>query len=246
MRPILILLALVLFAPSATRGQERCPQALSSAVLAAAPLDERIGFLRHSLRTERDPALAWSWTFGAVNGGLAVGQAVAAAVARGRSDKALLAAGAATSALGVSVIVFKPIVPPQEVLEPVRRGPAAETNASGQGDGTCAELRRLERALTRGARNQELGTGAAAHIGNFLINAGFGLAYGLTTKKAGPGLAAFALGFGLGETQILTQPTGLVDALDRYRAGDLDRAAGAARRDRPRLASAGLAIRVEF
>jgi hypothetical protein len=136
----------------------------------------------------------------------------------------------------VAQITLAPIAPTEADLAP--------------GDGSCAELLRLEKALSRGARNERLGTGTAAHLGNLAINAGFGVASALLAGRAAPGLLTFALGFGLGEVQILTEPTDLIGALERYRAGELDGPsavpASIGRRWTVRPAGAGIAVSIVF
>jgi hypothetical protein len=235
MRSLALLLAVLLLAPGRVRGEVRCADAAAYPALAGVPVEQRIAFLRQRLEAARSPARTWSWTFGAVNGALTVGQAAGAAVVQGHAEKAILAAGAATSALAVAQItVLAPIVPSEQDLAPV--------------DDLCAQLQRLEGALSRGARNEKLGTGVAAHVANFVINAGFGVATGLVAKRAGPGLATFAFGWGLGTAQILTEPTGLMRALDRYRAGELY--AGGDEPSRPRwqvlVAGATVGVRMDF
>lgn len=202
------ILALALLAPGAALAQVRCPDDRAAVALAGEPVERRIEFLRDRLEAERGSARAWTWSFGLVNGGLTAGQLAGAVVVRRSSDRALLLAGAATSALGVGQILFAPITPSRRALEE-------------GGDGPCLQLRRLEDELSRRARNERVGSGTAAQLGNLVINVGFGLAAGLLAHRALPGLATFGLGWGLGELQILTEPTGLVDALEDYRAGRL-------------------------
>jgi hypothetical protein len=104
----------------------------------------------------------------------------------------------------------------------VARAPPPAADRAGD---PCAEVAGLERAFARGARNQELGAGWIAHAGNFVLNAAIGAAGGLAGRRWQPAAITFAFGFALGEAQILTQPTGLVRDLERYRAGDVGFAA---------------------
>jgi hypothetical protein len=136
MRPPVPILALALAAPLAARGQA-CPGGDASPALSGVPVEQRVAFLRDRLGAERPAARAWSWTFGLVNGGLTAGQLVGAAVVRARPDRALLLAGAATSALGLAQIVLAPITPPERAL--------------AAGEEPCAELGGLERP-SRAAR----------------------------------------------------------------------------------------------
>jgi hypothetical protein len=221
-------LAIALLAPAAARG-EGCPAATPA--LAAAPDEARIAFLREHLQAERGPALAWTWTFGVVNGGLTAVQLAQLSGAKTTGDRAVLAAGAATSAAAVAQVLLAPITP--------------DPRAIPAGGEPCEELRQLERALARSARNERLGTGTAAQVGNLLINVGLGIATGFVAGKAGPGIVTFAVGWSLGELQILTEPTGLVRAEARYQAGDLG--PGSPVRGAPTTAlGPGLAIRLAF
>ena len=54
-----------------------------------------------------------------------------------------------------------------------------------------------------------------------MINAGLGIGAGFAGRSVTTGVLTFAIGLGIGEAQILTQPTDLVRARDRYRAADL-------------------------
>lgn len=215
----------------AAAGAQPCPDADASPALSGLAMEDRVAFLRERLGAERTPAVAWSWTFGVVNGALTVGQLLAATTARSGADRGLLLAGAATSGLGLAQIALAPIAPTRQELAP--------------GPDRCAELVRLERALTRGARNERLGSGPAAQAGNLVINAAFGLAAGLVARRALPGVLTFAAGWSLGEVQILTEPARLGSALDQYRAGAL-RAEGPAGGRRPSPRVTGLSVRMTF
>jgi hypothetical protein len=131
---------------------------------------------------------------------------------RGPRRATVLAAGAAASALGVVQLTVLPITPPR---------------AQDTGD-ACTTLAALEAALARGARNQALGAGPAAHLGNALVNALLGVLAAVAESRS-RGLLTAGVGWALGEAQIPTQPTGLVRDLERYREGDLSRPGGTAR-----------------
>jgi hypothetical protein len=226
-RPSVPLALLALLAPGLTRGQE-CADGGSPEVA------QRIAALRGRLEAERGPARAWSVTFGIVNGALIVGQLVAAARTHDHGQRGLLLAGAATSAGGLAQIVFAPITPSDADLAP--------------GGDPCTELARLERAYEHRGRNERLGTGVGAHVGNFVINAGFGIAAGLLARRPGPGLVTFAVGFGLGEAQILTEPRGLTRPLEFGTGSPAGPSGpGAARGARGAWpGGVGIAIRFEF
>jgi hypothetical protein len=170
------------------------------------PPAARAAFLSARLEASLPAARRWSWTWGTIDGALAVGQGIAAARTASAADRAVLLAGAATSAAGVAQIVLLPVAVP-----PPRPAPSADP---------CTIVLDLERALERGAENQAIGSGALAHLGNVLINAALGAA---ALAAAGPraGALTFGIGTALGEAQIRTQPTPLVRDLARYRAGEL-------------------------
>ncbi len=175
------------------------------APLGEAQAEDRAGFLRGKLLAERPPARTWALAWGITDGALTAGQLAAIPFAHGRSTRALLGAGAAASALGVLQIVFMPIAP---------------SAPSASGGDACAELSSLEDSLVRSARNERLGAGALAQTGNVLINAGFGVAAAIAGGWRAGAITA-GLGWALGEAQLLTQPTGLVDALANYRGPEL-------------------------
>ncbi len=168
-------------------------------------MEARIAFLRQRLDAERRPATRWTWIWGVTDGALVAGQLTAVPFTPDRRGRVVLLAGAATAALGPLQMIFFPVTPD---------APAA----AGE---PCASLAGLERALARGARNERLGAGPLAHVANFLLNGALGVAAGLAARGWRSGAFTFAVGFTLGEAQILTQPTGLVRDLARYRAGDL-------------------------
>jgi hypothetical protein len=210
-------LAAALAVPAAARALSCGSISAGGAPLGETQVEDRSGFLRDRLTAARPPARAWSLAWGITDGALTAGQLAALPFARAGSTRALLAAGAAVSALGVLQIVFMPIAPP----EPPR--PSGDS---------CAELSSLEDALQRSARNERLGAGALAQAGNVLVNAGFGVAAALVGGwRAGAWTAG--LGWALGEAQLLTQPTGLVDDLARYRGPTLALPAPASAGARP-------------
>jgi hypothetical protein len=204
-------LAFALAAPLSARARTCASIASDGAPLSEAQVEARAGFLRDRLSAARPSARTWSLAWGITDGALAAGQLAALPFAGDRSTRALLGAGAAASALGVLQIVFMPIAP---------AGPPPPS-----GD-ACADLSSLEDALQRSARNQRLGSGVLAQTGNLLVNAGFGIAAALAGGwRAGAWTAG--IGWALGEAQLLTQPTGLVDDLARYRGPRLELPASA-------------------
>lgn len=196
---------------------ETCPG--DTPALRVVPAERRIAFIAERLDAERSAAQAWSWTWGLTNAALAVGQLAAIPAVSSRDGRILLGVGAGLSAAAVAQILALPIV--------VER-PLAAGASPAVGTTSCPALSRAERSLERAARHEGLGSGAAAHVANLVVNAGFATAVGATDRWSS-GALAFALGFALGEAQILTEPRGAIADLERYRSGDLSPRASAAR-----------------
>jgi hypothetical protein len=201
----------LLLSPDGASALECVAPARADPRLSSVPAEDRIAWLRTRLDEGRPGALAWSWTWGVVDGALTVGQLAAIRSAKDVPAKGVLAAGAASSALGVVQVVTLPIVP---------------AAVPGTGGG-CAELARLEASLERSARNVQLGSGWPAQLGNLAINAAIGVAAGYADRRWQTGALTFGIGWVLGEVQILTMPTAYARDLERYRAADLG-AGGAA------------------
>ncbi len=192
-----------LLGPGPARAQG-CAGARTDAPLAAFTIEDRITYLRLRLEAEREPAERWSHVWVIIDGTLTVLQLAAIPAAKSSATRGLLAVGAGTSSVGMIQALLLPAVPHNEVH-----------------DGPCTQLVHLAQTLERGARNQALGTGLLAQLGNFAVNAAFGAGAGLVDGRWQTGLVTFAIGWGLGEAQILTQPTGLIDGEKRYREGNL-------------------------
>lgn len=173
--------------------------------LGSFPAAARLAFITARFDEERPRARSWAWTWTVVDAGIAVGQLVAVPGTSGNAQ-IFLGTGAALALAGVAQILLMPITPPE---------------LDWQRDAGCVGLADAERSFARAARNEELASGFPAHAGNFVINAGFGLALGLTGAGWAPAVLSGVAGWALGEAQILTQPVQLVSDLERYRSGDL-------------------------
>jgi hypothetical protein len=198
--------------PLAARPGELVPAAGAERRLEAIPVEERIAFLWSRLDAERPAARSWSIAWGIAYGALTTGQLAAIPFTSDRSSRVLLAAGAATSTLGVLQILLLPITP-DRLAEGSTPGPA-------HGRLTLAEA---EQALERSARNEAPGSGTLAQLSNLAINAAFGVAVGLVNRNWSSGALSAGGGWALGEAAILTEPRGLIADLARYRSGELDR-----------------------
>lgn len=211
-------------------GVAGCPaDSAADPRLARVPAATRIAYLRHRLDAARPASERWSGAWGLVDGAFALGQLIALPATADRGERAVFAAGAAVSALGVVQLLVLPIMPPR---------------TPGAGD-ECATLAALEAALARGARNQALGAGPVAHVGNVLVNALLGVLAAVAGSKSS-GLLTAGVGWALGEAQLLTQPTSLVRDLERYREGDLSPPGAAVRLRLGARGGAVVAVELSF
>jgi hypothetical protein len=89
------------------------------------------------------------------------------------------------------------------------------------GTGECQLLAEAEGLLHRDAKGEAFGRSWLFHVGNVVVNVALGLVIAAGFHHWLSGGISSAVGIAVGEAQILTQPTGAVTALARYRRGDL-------------------------
>jgi hypothetical protein len=124
--------------------------------------------------------------------------------------------GAASSAVGELTTFVLPL----SVMSDV---PALEARLAQPRDtrSECARLADAEQVLIEAAASEAGGQRWYIHGANVAFNVGVGLVLGLGFDLW-PAAALNGIGgAAVGELQILTQPTDAVDALERYRAGQL-------------------------
>ena len=98
-------------------------------------------------------------------------------------------------------------------------------SARGAHEDVCALLADAETRLVRDAQNQADGRRWWLHAGNVVLNAGVGLFLIVGFRHWTAGIFNAVSGAAIGEVIILTQPTGAIESLRRYREGALDGAA---------------------
>jgi hypothetical protein len=226
-RALLIALLLVLAAQRAEA--QACPamEGASAALVERTPA-ERAAFLLHHTRRAEEQARTWALTFALSYLGLAVAQVAVLAASSDPGLRTDLGVGAVGSMIGVAAIVA---LPPTVLLDPE----AVEELAPRAAAGDCDALARAEALLVRDAASDAFGTSWVVHLGNVLFNLGIGLLLGLAYGRWVSGAISAGIGILVGEVQTLTRPASLVDALARYRAGELE---GAPRGPRLRVAPA--------
>jgi hypothetical protein len=87
---------------------------------------------------------------------------------------------------------------------------------------TCSLLNTAELLFIRGAASEEFGVGPLVHFGNFVINIAGGLIVGLGYGRWSYFAYSSIVGIVVGEIQVATQPTDLVESLREYRRGELN------------------------
>lgn len=131
----------------------------------------------------------WNWGWGLGYGLSGSAQWLAAIAVDSPAERLDLIVGATTSTIGVAAIVFVPL----------RIEPAG---------GPCGARRALEQA----ARAEQDARSWPMHAGNFIVNLAGGLVIGFAGDRWADGASVAALGFLVGEVQILTVPSAAIGA----------------------------------
>ncbi|HVR01775.1 MAG TPA: hypothetical protein VMT47_06565 [Polyangia bacterium] len=129
--------------------------------------------------------------------------------------------GAVTTAVGIVPLLIAPL----DVIADSRALRSRIAARDGAQDDVCALLADAETRLVRDAQNQADGRRWWLHAGNVVLNAGVGLFLIVGFHHWAAGIFNAASGAAIGEMIILTQPTGAIESLRRYRTGALDGAA---------------------
>jgi hypothetical protein len=190
-----------------------CPAPEDAPAVAHADPGERLDYLARTFDREIYDVDAWSWTWGSVYAAGTVVEGVALSLTHDPAARIDLTVGVLSTGFGaVSLYVL-----PLKLTLPLRAA-RAHWNAPD----LCAPLARAEHTLVSVESDQALATGVFAHLGNVAVNAAIvlilGVGYGHWTAAALSG----GIGVAVGETNVLTQPHHLRDALLRYRSGQFD------------------------
>jgi hypothetical protein len=176
-------------------------------------IDQHLSRTAHSARI-------WKWGWGA---GIIVATAANLAPIPfvARSNRIDWYTGAATTIVGIVPLLIAPleVIDDSDVLHAklVARPSAIDANR----EDVCVLLGDAETRLLRDAKNQADGRRWWLHVGNVVLNSGVGLFLGLGYHHWLAGAFNAIGGTAIGELIILTQPTGTIDDLRRYRRGDL-------------------------
>lgn len=204
---------------------------------------DRMHFLQRELGAQARYATQWQTTWFLARSAVLAGEfglAIVSADAADRTDAVVV--GLFALAPPVGTLLFG--------LRVARDGPRflrldhLDTDAS-----RCAYVARGEQFFARDARNEDENRGWVQHALHIAGSTALFLILGVGYDHWRNAILNLVAGIGLGELQILTQPTGLVGAWERYRAGELGQAASKVTlRLAPKLSptSAGLALEATF
>jgi hypothetical protein len=177
-------------------------------------IDAHLGHTAHRARQ-------WTWGWG-----IALGVGTVANLAPlpfvAREDRVDWYTGAVTTVIGIVPLLIAPL----DVVEDARalhaRVAASALQASAPpSPDVCALVDDAETRLLRDAQNQADGRRWWLHAGNVALNTGVGAFLAFGFHHWGAGVWNAVGGSLIGEAIILTQPTGSIDDLRRYRDGAL-------------------------
>lgn len=217
------LLVAWLVSGSQPAGAESCPPISGGRpALEQVDVERRLGFIRDRMAYDASKARIWSEAWMITWGVLTGGQLALVAFFDG-GPQADLYVGAGSSFIGFAGQLILPlsVKSDQTQLE-------NHINMAGRAAERCKLLEHAEQVFIENAENEAEGVHWLMHGANVLINVGAMLILGLGFDRWDSGAINATAGIALGELMIFSQPTGLIDDLERYRRGeigDLDKTA---------------------
>lgn len=211
MTRVVLVLALATSVAAQAQTCER-PAGASAQGVAGLSDEARLAFLSRLLSEESVRAHNWVLAWGAIYGGLGIGQ-LALMPLFTREEQPDWYWGAAGTGVGLAfTLLGRP-----EVLE---AGPHYAKKASTvSAEDRCALIAEGERLLGTGAEAEEAGFVWYLHVGNVLFNVGLGLVLGLGYNHWQAAIMNFAIGTAIGEMNILSAPAQLISGWKRYQKG---------------------------
>ena len=203
--------------PSAALAATTCPAgAIAGPAVAARAGEARLQWIDTHLATTARRARTWTWGWGT---GIvaATGANLVPLAFVPRDQRIDWYTGAATTIVGIVPLLIAPL----DVVKDSRELHASIAVPPASDD-VCRLLVDAEARLARDARNQSDGQRWWLHVGNVILNSGVGLFLVLGYHHYAAGALNAVVGSAIGEAIILTQPTGSIDDLRRYRDGALD------------------------
>jgi hypothetical protein len=181
---------------------------VEAAATAAAPSGEVARRIQQELDREAAHERLWWNGWMAVNGGLTVGQGVAAGLSGDRDDRVDLGTDAATSFLGVVGIWISRLPEVDAAAKALRALPSDDDKERRARDEAAVLLRDQAASAEREERSW------VAHALNFAVAAGSSLVLWKGFDRDASAAANFPISLAVGELQIWTQPAGLLDGPD--------------------------------
>jgi hypothetical protein len=194
----------------------RCPvEASARDALSGIEGETRLRWIDGHLATTAQRTRLWTWSWGS---GIVVATVANLAPLPfvAKDQRIDWYVGAATTIVGIVPLVIAPL----DVVEDSRQL-HTKVQARVASDDVCRLLADAEARLVRDAKNQSDGQRWWLHAGNVALNTGVGLFLALGYHHWGAGAFNAAVGSGIGEAIILTQPTGTIEDLRIYRRGAL-------------------------
>ena len=181
--------------------------------------EARLRFLERGLDQGARKARLWAWSWAAVQSTVIAYDLVSGLwLSSGDGGRVDGLIGAAASTVGLATLLVRPlpVMRDQRWLErALRRRPGPAES------GRCALLAEAERRLLRDAQAEAFGHSALVHVVNFGFNIGVGLLLGVGFGHWGQAALSALGGTAVAELQTITQPSGELELLRRYRAADL-------------------------
>jgi hypothetical protein len=201
---------------SSVRAETRCPAGAGGGdALAEQDGELRLHWIDTHLAITAHRARVWTWGWG-TGIVLATVANLAPLPFVAKSNRIDWYVGAGTTIIGLVPLLIAPL----DVVED-SRGLRARMASEGSEGNVCRLLADAEMRLVRDAKNQSDGRRWWMHAGNVALNFGVGLFLGLGYHHWGAGAWNAFGGSAIGEAIILTQPTGTIEDLRRYREGSL-------------------------
>ena len=214
---VALVVALQLLTPGRARAGHCRSIAGGTPTLEAIDAGTRLRWLDQHLASGAARARIWAWTWRAAYTGVVIVETSLAATTNNASDRVDDIVGASSAFIGVAANVLLPL----KVMGD--QSWWAKHYARSQGEDVCSLLNTAELLFIRDAESEAFGVGPLVHVGNFLINIAGGLIIGYVDNgRWAPFLYTSIVGIAVGEIQVATQPTDVVEDLRLYRAGELD------------------------
>ncbi len=176
------------------------------------PAEQRLEFIRTSMRVGAHRSRIWAASWGAAYGAASIALFTTASQLDGPVRRDLYV-GASSALIGTVVrsVSIPKVIRSHRQLEKALRS----------GQSTCSALALAESGMHRSAKSETFGRSLILHLGALVYNVGVGVILGVALDRPVSGIRQAAVGMTVGQSMILTQPVTMVDATQRYRDGQV-------------------------